>query len=75
MQATTSLIELAHKLTLAIDEAAALSGLSKQMIETALKDGRLPHVKEGKTIAINRRDLESFVDSLETITGSKYGSQ
>lgn len=61
-----SVAEIAPKLTLSVAEAAALSGLAKALIEAALRDGTLKQVKKGKAVAIKRKDLEAWVDSLET---------
>lgn len=55
-----------HKLTLSLDEAAALAGLSKDFLERAIEQGSLKAVnreQEGK-LKIKRRDLEEFVEKL-----------
>jgi len=72
MNETLSPMELGHKLTLSVVEAAALSGLAKALIESALKDGSLKQVKKGKATAIKRQDLEAWVAGLETTTAEPY---
>lgn len=62
---TLPVSELAHKLTLSVAEARALSGLGLGEIQRALKSGALKRVKIAKGVAIRRSDLESWVAGLD----------
>jgi excisionase family DNA binding protein len=54
-----------QKLTLTVDEAAAISGLPKAYINRAIKkDGSLKATKIGGRFRIKRKDLDKFVNSL-----------
>jgi hypothetical protein len=64
--------ELAHKLTLNVFEARAVSGLALALIEAAIKDGSLKRVTIGKATVIKRKDLDAWVDSLETETPTRF---
>jgi excisionase family DNA binding protein len=53
-----------HKLTLSVEEAAALAGLSKDFLEQAIEEGTLKVVKKDGKLNIKRKDLEEFVEKL-----------
>ena len=59
-----SVADAAHKLTLSLPEAAALSGLSRKHIREAMKGGRLASRKIGSGWRIKRADLEAYVRKL-----------
>ena len=53
-----------RKLTLSLEEAAAIAGLPKDYLEQAIEQGLLKAIeREGKT-SIKRKDLEEFIDQL-----------
>lgn len=53
-----------HKLTLSLDEAAALSGFSREFLESAIENGSLKATHREGRLNIKRRDLEEFVEKL-----------
>lgn len=53
-----------HKLTLSVEEAAALAGLSMGFLEQAIEEGTLKVVKKDGKLNIKRKDLEEFVEKL-----------
>jgi excisionase family DNA binding protein len=53
-----------HKLTLSVEEAAALAGLSKAFLEQAIEEGTLKVMKKDGKLNIKRKDLEQFVEKL-----------
>ncbi|MFN0085592.1 MAG: helix-turn-helix domain-containing protein [Blastocatellia bacterium] len=53
-----------HKLTLSVEEAAALAGLSKGFLEQAIEEGTLKVVKKDGKLNIKRKDLEEFIEKL-----------
>ena len=55
---------LAVKLTLTIDEAAAVSGFSKAGLRSAAKSGALRAIKQGGRWRVRSRDLQQYVDRL-----------
>jgi excisionase family DNA binding protein len=57
-------VPAADKLALSLDEAAALSGVPRSVLDAARKDGRLVAVKIGRGYKVRRGDLEAFVSSL-----------
>ena len=58
-------VSLTDKLTLSITDAANLSGLSKTLLRTAIKDGKLKTVPGSHGAKhIRRADLDSFIESL-----------
>lgn len=59
-----SVADLAHKLTLSLPEAAALSGLSRRQLREAMVVHRLEAMKTGRGWRIKRADLEAYVASL-----------
>ena len=54
-------VALTDQLTLNLDDAAHLSGLSRWYLLSAIRDGRLRAAVRGKSWNILRRDLEKFV--------------
>ena len=59
-----SVADTAHKLTLCLPEAAALSGLSRNYLRQAIKEGNLKSRKIGRGWRIKRADLEAYVRKL-----------
>ena len=59
-----SVADIAHKLMLSLSEAAALSGLSRNHLREAIRDGELKSRKMGRGWRIKRADLESYVEGL-----------
>ena len=57
-------VPIHHKLTLSLAEASALSGLSRQRLRQAIKDGTLTAQIIGRGYRVKRTDLEDYVDSL-----------
>ena len=57
-------VPIHHKLTLSLAEASALSGLSRQRLRAAIKDGTLTAQIIGRGYRVKRTDLEDYVDSL-----------
>jgi excisionase family DNA binding protein len=58
------LSDLAHKLTLGMDEAARLSGIPAAQLRAAAKTGQLTAVKIGRGVRVRRDDLQRYVDGL-----------
>lgn len=58
------IVPIHHKLTLNLDEASALSGISRQRLRQAIKDGTLQAQIIGRGYRVKRTDLEDYVDSL-----------
>jgi excisionase family DNA binding protein len=59
-----SIADAAHKLTLSLPEAAALSGLPLKHLREAIKGGGLASRKMGRGWRIKRADLEAYVRKL-----------
>ena len=59
-----SITDMAHKLTLSLPEAAALSGLSRTRLRQAIKDGVLKSRKIGRGWRVKRANLEAYVKKL-----------
>jgi excisionase family DNA binding protein len=59
-----SIRDAAHKLTLGLTEAAALSGLSRNHLRQAIKEKNLKSRKIGRGWRIKRADLETYVRKL-----------
>ncbi len=59
-----SLVPTSDKLALSLDEAAALSGVPRSVLDAGRKDGRLLARKIGRGYKVRRADLETFVASL-----------
>lgn len=57
-------VPIQHKLTLSLAEASALSGISRQRLRQAIKDGTLTAQVIGRGYRVKRTDLEDYVDSL-----------
>lgn len=57
-------VPIHHKLTLSLAEASALSGISRQRLRQAIKDGTLTAHAIGRGYRVKRTDLEDYVDSL-----------
>ena len=57
-------VPIHHKLTLSLAEASALSGLSRQRLRQAIKDGTLTAQIIGRGYRVKRTALEDYVDSL-----------
>jgi excisionase family DNA binding protein len=62
--AEPSVVDLAAKLTLSIDEAARVSGLSANMVREAIKTGKLKAKIIGRGYRVKRPDLDSYVRKL-----------
>jgi predicted site-specific integrase-resolvase len=59
------LAAISHKLTLSLDEAAQLSGLSKASLKTAIKAGTMKTFQGQRgSKNIRRADLDRFIESL-----------
>jgi len=52
------------KLLLTLEEVKLLTGLSKELLRTAIKEGKLKAKIIGKGWRIKRKDLEQYIDSL-----------
>jgi len=59
-----SIADAAHKLTLSLPESAALSGLSRNHLRQAIKEGNLKSRKIGRGWRVKRADLEAYVRKL-----------
>ncbi len=57
-------VPIHHKLTLSLAEASALSGISRQRLRAAIKDGTLTAQIIGRGYRVKRTDLEDYVDSI-----------
>ncbi|WP_317112482.1 helix-turn-helix domain-containing protein [Chroococcidiopsis sp. SAG 2025] len=57
-------VPIQHKLTLSLAEASALSGISRQRLRAAIKDGTLTAQLIGRGYRVKRTDLEDYVDRL-----------
>ncbi len=57
-------VPIQYKLTLSLAEASALSGISRQRLRAAIKDGTLIAQIIGRGYRVKRTDLEDYVDSL-----------
>jgi excisionase family DNA binding protein len=55
---------LGEKLTLSLDEAAELAGLSRGHLRAAVGDGSLQAKKIGRGWRVKRADLENYVEKL-----------
>lgn len=56
--------QLRGKLLLTLAEAKIMTGLSREILMEAMKDGRLPSQVMGRAYRIKAKDLERFVDHL-----------
>jgi excisionase family DNA binding protein len=59
-----SVADLAHKLMLSIDEAAALAGLSANHVREAIRAGKLKAKIVGRGWRVKRPDLDAYVKKL-----------
>ena len=59
-----AVVPTADKMLLSLDEASALSGAPRSILDAARKDGRLSARKIGRGYKVQRADLEAFVASL-----------
>lgn len=57
-------VPTADKTLLSIEEAGAITGLSRAFLKEAISDGHLVARKIGRAWRIKRRDLDGFVDAL-----------
>lgn len=58
------IVPIHHKLTLSLDEASALAGISRQRLRQTIKDGKLQAQIIGRGYRVKRTDLEDYVDGL-----------
>lgn len=56
--------ELRQKMTLTLEEAAAVSGLSEYFLRQAIRDKKLPAIRPGKGYLIRPEALQEFVNKL-----------
>ena len=52
----------AERLAYSVDEAAQLTGLSRDLLYDQMRRGNLPYVKMGRRRLITRQHLEEFPD-------------
>jgi excisionase family DNA binding protein len=57
--------ELRSKLLLTLDEAQIVTGLSREILLDAIKNGELPSKIMGKAYRIKTQDLEQYIQELE----------
>lgn len=57
-------VSIVHKLTLSLDEAAALSGFSSRRLRQAVAEGKLHAVRVGRGFRLRGEDLKAFVNSI-----------
>jgi excisionase family DNA binding protein len=57
--------ELRSKLLLTLDEAQIITGLSRDLLQEAIKNGELPSKIMGKAYRIKTQDLERYIENLE----------
>jgi excisionase family DNA binding protein len=60
-----STTELRSKLLLTLDEAQAITGLSRDLLQEAIKNGELPSKMMGKAYRIKTQDLERYIADLD----------
>jgi excisionase family DNA binding protein len=60
-----STTELRSKLLLTLDEAQAITGLSRDLLIDAMKNGELPSKMMGKAYRIKTQDLERYIADLD----------
>ncbi|HEY6272677.1 MAG TPA: helix-turn-helix domain-containing protein [Terriglobales bacterium] len=58
------LVPIADRLTLAVGEAAHLSGLPRRFIVESIHSGKLKAIRIGRRYHVKRYDLDSFVQAL-----------
>lgn len=54
--------EVRPRLTLSVEEAASLLGISRTLAYELVTRGDLPHLRLGRRILVSRRALEAMVD-------------
>jgi len=57
--------ELKSKLLLTLDEAQAITGLSRDILQDAIKNGEIPSKIMGKSYRIKQKDLERYINELK----------
>lgn len=57
--------ELRSKLLLTLDEAQTITGLSRDILQDAIKNGQLPSKMMGKAHRIKTQDLERYIANLD----------
>jgi excisionase family DNA binding protein len=57
--------ELRSKLLLTLDEAQTITGLSREILQDAIKNGEIPSKIMGKSYRIKQKDLQRYIDELE----------
>jgi len=57
-------VRTSEKLTLSLDEAAALSGFSSRRLRQAITEGKLHAVRIGRGYKLRGEDLKAFVNTL-----------
>ena len=57
--------ELRSKLLLTLDEDQTITGLSREILQDAIKNGELPSKIMGKSYRIKQKDLERYIDELD----------
>ena len=57
-------VPIESKILLTLDEAQALTGLSKAYLRSAIRQGNLKGKQIGKSWRIKRSDLDNFIDDL-----------
>jgi excisionase family DNA binding protein len=51
-----------QRLTLSVEEAARLLGISRQLAYTGVKEGRIPAIRIGRRLLVPRRALERLLE-------------
>lgn len=57
------------RLTLSIEEAAALLGISRALAYDLVRRGDLPQLRLGRRIVVPRKALEDFIDDCTQLNG------
>ena len=60
-----STTELRSKLLLTLDEAQTITGLSREILQEAIKNGELPSKMMGRAYRIKTQDLERYIADLD----------
>ena len=60
-----STTELRSKLLLTLDEAQTITGLSREILQDAIKNGELPSKMMGKAHRVKTQDLERYIADLD----------
>ena len=60
-----STTELRSKLLLTLDEAQIITGLSREILQDAIKKGELPSKMMGKAYRVKTQDLERYIADLD----------